>query len=160
MMTRLVRPRPGARVTIFGPGGRALLPEGDHVLAEKRGARRGPGHVHAFGVAPPDGLGHLGAADHGAEPELVPAGEEDAVHLIEHVQPLPVLAVGPALDRERLRLAYAQAAKQVLVAAAGIAQRGGSGDDRDAAAGAAAEAWRSAAGWRRRRSSPRRRPPE
>ena len=81
MITRLVRPSPGASVTILARGRRALLAERDHVLAQERGARRRAGDVDPLGVPPPERLGHRRAADHRAEPELVAAGEEDPVGL-------------------------------------------------------------------------------
>ncbi len=77
MMTRLVRPRPGARVTILARGEPPFLAERDHVLAEERGPGRRAGDVDALRVPPPERLGDRGAADHRAEPELVAAGEED-----------------------------------------------------------------------------------
>ena len=86
---------PGSEGHVPGPGRGALLAEGDHVLGQKRRPGRGAGHVHPLRVSPPERLGHLGPADHGAEPELVAAGEEHPVHLVQHVQPFLPLAVVP-----------------------------------------------------------------
>ena len=131
--------QPGGEGHDLGPGGGALAAEGDHVLAEEGGAGRGAGHVHPLAVPAAQRLGDLGAADHGAEPELVSAGEEDALDLVQHVEPLPALAVGPARDRERPRHLHAERVEQLLVPPAGLGQLGRGRDDGDPAVFAAAE---------------------
>ena len=123
----------------LGPGQGPFLPEGNHVLAQERRPGRRAGHVHPFPIPPPERLGHRGAADHRAEPELVPAGQEDAAHLVEKVEPLLALAVGAAGDGDLPRLTHAQTGEDLLVAEPGIAQLRGGGDDRDPAVAAAAD---------------------
>ena len=78
MMKRLVSPRPGRQPHAAGDHGRALVAEGDHVLAEDAGAGAGAADGHAAGVARADQLGDRRAAEERREPQLVAAGEEDA----------------------------------------------------------------------------------
>ena len=95
---------------------------------------RGAGDVHALGVPPPERLGHRGAAEHGAEPELVAAGEEDAVHLVQHLEPLAAARVGAALRwAATCASPTPRLLEQLLVAGAGLAQLGRCGDDGDPA---------------------------
>jgi hypothetical protein len=63
------------------------------MLAEERRARGGTGHMHSLGVPPPKRLGHLGAADHGAQSKLVATGQKNPIHPVEDLQPLMALAV-------------------------------------------------------------------
>jgi hypothetical protein len=109
MTTRFVRPKPGA--------------------ADRHAAR----------VQAPDRLGDDGAAEHGRDAQLVPAGEEDAGRGLERREPVGPIGVLADLVRERGRVFRAELAEDALVLPAGRLQLARGRDDGDARFGPAAE---------------------
>src|SRR5688572_20328055 len=95
--------------------------------------------MHALPVPPTERLGHLGAADSSAEPQLVAAGQEHAIHLVERLEPFRMLPVGPLGNRKGLRLSHPQVMEQSLMPASRFGLHGGGGYDCDPAAGSAAQ---------------------
>ena len=95
--------------------------------------------MHTRRIAPPNALRHFGAAQRGRQPQLIAAGHEDSIGLIDVVQVFAGLTIFAGFERQHFGMAYAQPAKQFLVIAPGVVEFGGCRNNADARGLAAAD---------------------
>ena len=129
---RFVRPKPGTSATAPARGGVTLGAERDHVLAQDRGSGAGSADGDAAGVCATDRLGDRRSTEDRGEAELIAAGDEDAVGLVDVVEPLAFFGVVTRLEVQRLHLVGAELAKQLFVALARVFELRSGGDHDDA----------------------------
>ena len=111
----------------------------DHVFGHERSAGRRAGHVHAVGIAAPDQLRDVGAAERRRQAQLIAARHEHAIRLVDIVEFAARLAVLARLERQHLGMLDAELAKQLFVVAAGILELARGRNDADTRILAAAE---------------------
>ena len=102
MMNLLVKPKPRRHCDHVRARRAAFVAAGNHVFGHESGAGRGAGDVHAGRIATTDARCNFRAAQRRRQAQLVAAGHEDAVGLVDVVEVLAVLAVLARLERQHL----------------------------------------------------------
>src|SRR5437879_2692833 len=131
MMKRLVNPKPGASRTLPAITDEPSSPAAISVLAEDAGAGARAADGDAARVARADELRDRGAAEKRREPQLVPAGEEDAARLLDSLESPRLAAVAAGVEIHDGHPRGADVPEQLLVARAGLVHPARGGDDDD-----------------------------
>ena len=95
--------------------------------------------MQTFGIAPPNHLRNRRTAERRRQAQLVAAGEEHAVALLDVVEVLLLLAIPARQYLQSPRVLDTELAKQLLVIASGLLELGSGRDDRYARSLAAAD---------------------